>query len=568
MPRYARKLDALSATWRWLRTSRHVMAWAFGVSALVVIICWLAGYHHTVAATVEHLATPESKPWWVTAYDVVSPYLRLMALLGSVLFSLSLVRCYPNLRQLVLPTAVAFGYLATWALVEEAHSHWVAGAMNAMGEPSSPFFYGLKIVMMLIIILSPPIMLFWYSRQSLLDRYTLKNFLQPFLFCLLAFASLWMLMDIINNMKEFQEAKVPVGVMIGFYFDLAPYIYVLATPAALLLGVLYALTRMSRSNEIVSMLTAGRSLWQVLKPVFVVSAYIALIGMAMNYHWAPRGESRRDTLLQASAEDKKMASVAQTNIMYCNETEHRTWYVGAMPFDPGNDRIIGLEVRQMDEKGRLVTSWFGRTGRWYAENNMWSFTNGVKINYRNGAANEIVPFRKAPQGTRMDVTDWPETPWSIISSSLLPDNLGVSELVSFLNSTNTKNEDKRAAFRTHLAHRFAYPWQCLVLVLMAAPLGVSFSRRGAIGGIAISVFIFFGLMFLNNFFISLGKNGHMPAWLAVWMPHLIIGCAALVLFDMRANNRDVPKFDPVGWARSLWQFILNFTSRRPATHSR
>jgi LPS export ABC transporter permease LptG len=381
----------------------------------------------------------------------------------------------------------------------------------------------------------------------------------------LAFASLWVLMDLINNMKEFQEAHVPIGTMLAFYFNLTPYIYVLATPAALLLAVLYALTRMSRCNEIVSMLTAGRSLWQVLRPVFIVSAYVAIIGMALNYHWAPRGEGRRDTLLQANPEDKKMASVAQTNIMFRNDTTRRTWFVGVMPFDPRNDKINDIEVRQMDEKGQIVAAWFGRTARWFPEVKMWSFYNGVQVNYRKGAANEIVPFRKARNGTRMDITEWPETPWSIISASLLPDNLGVSELVAFLSSSDVSSQEKRAAFRTHLAHRFAYPWQCFVLVLMAAPLGVSYSRRGAIGGIAMSVFIFFGLMFLNNFFLNMGKGAHMPSWLAVWMPHLIIGTIAYLLFDMRSNNRDFPKFQPRRWLQQGLQAILN---RRPATASR
>lgn len=568
MPPQARVLEALSATWLWLRRARYVMWWAVGGCILVVMIAWLKGYHqHAVQLAQERPMKVEDQPELVGLYDYVSPYLRLVAMLGSVLYSLAVVRSWPRLDRLVLPTSLACGYLALWAMVEEAYSHWADNALNSMGEPTSPFFYALQIVMMLLIILSPPVLLWWYARQTILDRYTLKNFLQPFFFCLLAFGSLWVLMDIINNMKEFQEAHVPVGTMLGFYFNLAPYIYVLATPAALLLAVLYALTRMSRCNEIVSMLTAGRSLWQVLRPVFVVSAYASLLGMAFNYHWAPRGEGRRESLLQANPDERKAVSVAQTSVMFRNEETHRTWFVGVMPFDPRNDRMVNIEVRQLDEKGQIVTAWFGRFGRWFPEVKMWAFYNGVQVNYRKGAANEIVPFRKIRSGTRMDLNGWPETPWSIISASLLPDNLGVAELVAYLHSSSAGNEEKRSAFRTHLAHRFAYPWQCFVLVLMAAPLGVAYSRRGAIGGIAMSVFIFFGLMFLNNFFLNMGKGGHMPSWLAVWMPHLIIGTIAYLLFDMRSNNRDFPKFQPLRWVQQGVQALLH-SKNQPSTASR
>jgi hypothetical protein len=68
--------------------------------------------------------------------------------------------------------------------------------------------------------------------------------------------------------------------------------------------------------------------------------------------------------------------------------------------------------------------------------------------------------------------------------------------------------------------------------------------------IAGSVFIFFIFMFLNNFFLNLGKGGHLPPWFTVWMPHLLFGSLGLVLFHFRSQNRDLP------------QLKLRFTKRK------
>ena len=52
-----------------------------------------------------------------------------------------------------------------------------------------------------------------------------------------------------------------------YYATQIPQVFIILLPVALLLSLLFALGRMSRSNEIVSMLTAGVSLPRVLLPL-------------------------------------------------------------------------------------------------------------------------------------------------------------------------------------------------------------------------------------------------------------------------------------------------------------
>jgi lipopolysaccharide export LptBFGC system permease protein LptF len=97
--------------------------------------------------------------------------------------------------------------------------------------------------------------------------------------------------------------------------------------------------------------------------------------------------------------------------------------------------------------------------------------------------------------------------------------------------------------------------ECLVAVLVAAPLGISFSRRGVLGGVAGAILALIGLVFLNQLFVSLGKGMKVSAWLTVWMPHLIIGAIGLTLLVFRSRNRDLP---------SLSWLIRFFNSARRA----
>jgi lipopolysaccharide export LptBFGC system permease protein LptF len=143
--------------------------------------------------------------------------------------------------------------------------------------------------------------------------------------------------------------------------------------------------------------------------------------------------------------------------------------------------------------------------------------------------------------SKMDVQGIEETPWSIVSSALVPDFMGVPDIVSYVTAHGETGTVKLAPFRTHLHHRFAFPFQCLVLALVAAPLGIAFSRRGSLGGIAVSIFIFFGMIFVNDLFLNLGKGGHLPPQVAPWIPNAIFGLVGGLMLYLRSQNKELPK---------------------------
>jgi LPS export ABC transporter permease LptG len=499
----------------------------------------------------------DDAPGWIYFLDYLLPYLKLCLLIGSAIFSLQLIRVMPDVRSMILPTAIFCGGLCIYELLGEIADRTETINFSLGGEPLPTVAYVGKLFMLALIIVSPPFMVWWYSRQKVLSRYTLNTFLQPLVFCICGFGSLWILMDLIDIMKDLQEAHVPARTVAKLYVSLLPFIYVTVTPAAFLLAVLYSLTRMSRSNEIVAMLTAGVSLEQILKPMMVVVAYASLIGMAANYYWAPYGQGGRNALLRSSSE-KQSGTTAAAGLMYRNDQTARTWFVGRVPFDLRTEKMRDVEVRETLPNGRLVHGWYASAGRWWAKAKMWSLYNGVEVIYEHGVAKKVIPFEESGKGTRIDITGWPETPWNIMSTSMLPDYLTVPQLIGYLGSNSTTEEAKLRAFSVQLNHRFSLPWQCFVIALAAAPLGVAFSRRGGLGGVAAAVGSFFGLMFLDNFFTSLAKGGRMPVWLAVWMPHLILCVLGLYILKLKSGNREMrlPKVaELVAGAKDGWAML-------------
>ena len=472
----------------------------------------------------------------------IMPYLNLWVTLGSIVLVLVVWRRWNEPRKLLVPFVISSVSFAAWAIAGELVEYIAQAQMTELGEPPVAWAFVVKQGLIAVAFLSVPLALRYYLRCGIIERYTLRVFVQPLLFCFLSFCALWIIADLLDNLKDFQEAKSKFRDILGFYAGLIPYIYVTIIPVALLLATLYSLTRMSRANELISMLGTGRSLARVLRPIFVCSTYAVLLSSAANYYWAPRAEGNRKAVVRALTSNSTDSIMAES-IMFRNEQTKRTWFVGTFPFSlrGGTDRMHGVQMREEGSEGELVRTVMASSATWTPRVG-WRFFDGVEVLYKDGVAQKTPPFARNKQGQSvLRAPEIEETPWSLVSYALKADYMGVPEILSYLKAHPKAAPEKLAPFRTHLWHRFALPWQAFAVVMFAVPLGVAYSRRGALGGIAGSIFVFFVFMFMNNLFLNLGKGGHLPGWLTVWMPHVLFGTLGLILFHYRSNNRDLPQ---------------------------
>jgi len=80
-----------------------------------------------------------------------------------------------------------------------------------------------------------------------------------------------------------------------------------------------------------------------------------------------------------------------------------------------------------------------------------------------------------------------------------------------------------------LHNRWATPWTCLVVVLIALPFGAPSGRRNVFVGVASSVFICFTFFVIRELALALGSGGYVTPWLAAWAPNLVFGGAGFFL---------------------------------------
>ncbi len=369
--------------------------------------------------------------------------------------------------------------------------------------------------------------------MRLLDRYVLKNFLVPFALCLFGFLAIWLVFDLSDNMTDFLDAKVSSSFIAYFYVTQFPALILLCLPVAMLLALLFCLSRMSRTNEIISMLTAGRSVTRILLPLIGCGLVATGVCTAMNYKLAPHSELLKKILLSRIRGKDKYSKVG--GHLFRNRADNRTWYVQRMRVN--SDELLNVHIVQQDGDGNITRKYYARRAIFDPGTSDWRLERGKLVNFdtEGNITGEEVFFDGVYK-----LQGWSETPWRIASTNLEPQNLSVPELRDYLRFNADFPDTQLAPYRTHLHYRWALPWSCLVVVFIAAPLGIVYSRRGVLAGVASSIFIFFAMIFLTNLFLALGKGDRIPPILAAWLPNAAFAVVGAFLLYLRASNRDLP----------------------------
>jgi lipopolysaccharide export LptBFGC system permease protein LptF len=85
----------------------------------------------------------------------------------------------------------------------------------------------------------------------------------------------------------------------------------------------------------------------------------------------------------------------------------------------------------------------------------------------------------------------------------------------------------------------------LIAILLAAPLGIVFSRRGVLSGFAGAIFSFTGMVFISFLMLALGKGARISPVVAAWGPLVVFACIGIYLLYLRSTNREAPWFSRV-----------------------
>jgi lipopolysaccharide export system permease protein len=561
-------MDSLGKASLWLGARQDLGAWCVIVLCACVWLAQLMEYHRSELpwypqSGLEIPPNWKEPPFASLFYHYLAPYLKLIGLVGGLLFHIVLLRSPGQPRRMIIPLWLGCGFLAVWVVMADLYDQWERVSYYNIGQPFSPIAYGGKCVALALLMLAPAIAASYYQTRPLWERYILRNVSQPLAFCLLSITALVLIFDLQDNLGDFQNKKVAWIDVVSVYLNLLPHIFVEAVTPALTFSVLYGLMRMNRHMETAALMCSGLPLARLARPVLMMAAFVCLIGTAANYHWAPNAAGKRQAIrngLKSSG-----GTVLQTNVMHFNQDARRTWFIGVVPYNLREDKIRRVEVREEDPQGRLKRGITAQTATWWPDGT-WSFYRGKELNYNGDIVTSVLDFGERQNGVQRLDKRWPETPWDIMMQTMSPNDMGVPDLAAYLKSWQVAEEAPavRHHFLTELWHRISYCFQGFFIVLLAIPLICRPGRRDAVtaAGLVMVAYVINHFV-LNNVSHKLARSEELAPTIAAWLPHIVIGIPGAFLLWIRSYGMRLPRLPAIQDRRwkEFWRYVKGRRTR-------
>jgi lipopolysaccharide export system permease protein len=368
--------------------------------------------------------------------------------------------------------------------------------------------------------------------MRLIDRYLLREFLFWLAIFFSAFLVIWIAFSLSFELHRLQQFHLRGKDIIQYYFFEIPEFIPIALPVALLLATLYVVTNHGRHNELTAIRAAGISLVRLCMPYFVAGLLFSVLLFTFNELFAPLAADKADEILQSRADRQAKAErhlIKPMNfINYGIGGKGRAW----------NAAVYDTDTFEMTKP--LVTWWptnaqvqlSATTAAW--TNNTWVFSGDVVETVGTTRVMRTTNSIAMPEFTETPIeiqSDIKVNTYRGITTKTRRADIPLTDIVNYLRFHPQPDRKMRNWLFTKLHGRFAGPFACLVVVIVAIPFSARSGRRNIFVGVAASIFIFFTFFVLQQVGLTFGETGWMPSWLGAWFPNLFFGVGGLFLMS-------------------------------------
>lgn len=349
-----------------------------------------------------------------------------------------------------------------------------------------------------------------------LRRYLAREIYSAILFVSVAFLALFAFFDLINQLGSIGKGDYRLQHAMGFVLlSLPSHVYELA-PIAVLIGTLYALSRLAANSEYTVMRGSGLSPGNVVGMLGRIGIVLVLVTFLFGELITPVAErAAQEMKLRATssglAQEFRSGLWVKDDLRFVNVRE-------VLP----DATLAGVRIYEFDHEHRLTSISYARRGS-YVGTNLWQLTDIVQTRFSDTDASV----------QRLSETKWSSvlTPDILSVLFVVPERMSAWNLFQYTRHL-ADNQQKTERFEIALWKKIVYPFAVLVMMALALPFAYLHIRAGGVGvkvftGIMIGVFFHM----LNSLFMHLGLlQNWSPLYSAILPSAVFLASAVLMMW--------------------------------------
>ncbi|QJD98736.1 LPS export ABC transporter permease LptF [Massilia forsythiae] len=323
----------------------------------------------------------------------------------------------------------------------------------------------------------------------------------------------WTLISILGKAAGGKVASADVLALIAFsVLNYLPTILILTS----FISVIVAVTRSYRDSEMVVWFASGQSLARWVAPVLLFGLPLVLLVGALALYATPWAKMKSAEFVQRFEKREDLKRVAPGQFRE-STSANRVFFVEGST--GGSTVVQNVFVNSVEDKGNSIV--VAKEGVIEADGKGGQYLvlkNGRRYLGQPGRADfQSMEFERY----RMRVGN--QVP--VIGADMPTDAMTTAALLALPNQFT----------RAELLYRISAPIMCVLLMLLAIPLGFVNPRAGSSANLILALLIFFTYSNLTKLFEASVKQGKLGFAVAWWPLHLFALLTVLVLFAWRLN---------------------------------
>lgn len=359
--------------------------------------------------------------------------------------------------------------------------------------------------------------------MKILDKYILKGFILPLLYCLLIFFILFIIGDVLGHLDEILKNKVPILILVKFYLSFGPLIFVQTSPLAALLATVYLISTMNKNNELTAMKASGINITKSLKPVFVIGVIIGLCIFYVNENISPEASLLSSKIkteyIDAAGQGKKKELKSIKNLTVYGKA-HQMIY--AKSFDPVNNKLHDIIILEHDKSQKLRRKILAKEAVWLTDR--WRFFNVIiyRFDEFGQPLGKVLNFDKK-------IIRMPEKPSEFLKGELVATYMNYPQLKTYIKRLEGGDKRTLNRLKTDLHFKLAVPFCVFIMILLGIPFALTTTRGGVASSMGISIAVGLAYYALIGVSLALGKGNFLLPIIAAHFPNVAFFIIALLL---------------------------------------
>lgn len=354
--------------------------------------------------------------------------------------------------------------------------------------------------------------------MKILTRYIIKEFLKILTLTLAAFISLYLIIDIFEQIDNLIEHHASFKDGLIFFLYKIPFIFYQVSPVAVLMATLIAIGILGRHSEVIAAMASGVSVLRLFLPFFVLAAIISIVNFIFSESIIPYTNQQAIAIRQTMEGINKKTVFAQDSIWFKDNADiYNISYI-----EPQNGVLKGLTMYRLDNNFNIISRIDAKLvhwskGAWIApESNVSRFQDGRLLDI-SITRNAIMPLSEKPDDLK--------------NIERLADEMNFRELMRYIKKLRQEGY-AATRYSVDLHSKISFPMVSIIMVILGIPFALRSGRHGGVAvGVGISVMIGFSYWVVFAINTSLGYSGIIPPLIAAWFTNFIFAGVGVLIFS-------------------------------------